>query len=472
MAQVLARPTTVVAKPQAPVHPLLKDRVYQKCRSLGYSHDEACHCWDRCYEFLLAHKHGDDWRRPETLTAADVERYLTKLDRAPGKSARGPQQSFNALVILYDYVLGIPGIVNQERSLKQRLEERVKALGHADNTAETYWGCIRRFREWLGLRLWQPITPEILTREPVRRYLSTMANKGRVASNTQNLALQAILYLAKQLYGIEIKGIDADRSKRGKYLPTVLSGEEVQRLLKCLTGEMKLLAELMVGCGLRLNEAVSLRRKDINLDKGTVTVWFAKQKKSRILPLPKKCKPALIEQFEKTERWHAIDTAAGLARVPLWDAFDIKSPTAESQLGNYWVFCSHKRSRDPKTKRIGRFHVDKSNVGRTITRAGRLANIDRRTNPHCLRHTFATLSLEMGMPVHEVQEKLGHNKLETTEIYLHCVRRPEKEINPLDVLFGEDHCVKTVCAVCRARIEAFEHRDEIKRTTPTRQHAG
>lgn len=476
MAQLVARPTTViavVAKPEALARPLLKDRVYKQCRNLGYSHEESCHCWDRCYEFLLAHKRGDEWRRPETLSAADVERYLTKLDRAPGKSARGPQQSFNALVILYDYVLGIPGTVNQERALWTRFQERVKALGHADNTAETYWGCIRRFREWLGLRLWQQITPEMLSREPVRKYLSKMANKGRAASNTQNLALQAILYLAKQLYGIVIKGIDADRAKRPQTLPVVLSREEVQKLFSVLSGEMKLAAMLMYGAGLRLDELCSLRRKDIDLDRDTIMVQFAKGKKTRLLPLPKMAKELLIRQLEETAKWHAIDTAAGLARVPLWDAFDLKSSTAESQLANYWVFCSRKRSKDHKTGRIGRYHIDKSNVGRNICNAGRLAKIPKRVHPHCLRHSYATHSLELGMPIHHLQKNLGHNNLETTMIYTHvALTGPASAISPLDSLLGTSHC-ETLCPACRARLQPeIQQLEQIKRTIPARQHAG
>jgi len=457
MAQTLTRPTTavvVVAKPQAPTQPKLQDRVYAKCRQLGYSHEDSQQCWARCYEFLVANKRGDEWVEPKFLGREHVESHLTTLARSPGKTARGPQQAFNALSILYQYVLGIPGVVvDQEEALRKRLEERVRALGQAENTYETYWSCISRFRRWLGLRFWQAIKPEMLSRKPVQTYLSTMANDRRNASSTQNLALQAILYVARELYGIKIEGIDADRAKRGKYLPTVLSREEVQRLFKCLNGEMKLLAMLLYGCGLRLNEAVCLRRKDIDLDRETVTVWFAKGKKSRILPLPKMAKAAMIAQLERTEHYHTIDTQAGLARVPLWDAFDRKSPTAESQLGNYWVFCSHQRSRDPKTTRIGRYHIDKSNAGRRITAAGRLAKNPKRTNPHSLRHSYATHSLEMGMPIHQLQANLGHNKLETTEIYLHVARKPESEVNPLDSLLGVGHCGTTVCAVCRARIE-------------------
>ncbi len=279
------------------------------------------------------------------------------------------------------------------------------------------------------------VHPREMGRNEIEQYLTHLAVKRRVSATTQNLAFQSILFLYRELLRVEINGVDALRAKRPQRLPTVLSREEVGLVLSRLTGQMKLIASLCYGCGMRIGEALSLRVKDIDFGSRQIIIRAAKGNKDRAVQLPRSAETMLRDQIAVATRWHAIDTADGCARVPLPNAFAVKSPTAESQLSWYFLFCSAVRSADPISKRIGRFHIDESTFSRALSLAVRQAGIHKRVTSHCLRHSYATHLLNCGSDIRTIQKLLGHTDVRTTMIYTHVDESgPASERSPLDVL--------------------------------------
>lgn len=307
--------------------------------------------------------------------------------------------------------------------------------GYSPNTAKTYRHWCDDFIRYHRHRAGQWVHPSQMRETEVEQYLTSLAVNRRVSPTTQNLALQSILFLYRELLGITLAGVDALRSKRPQRLPTFLSRQEVSELLKHMKGQTKLVAMLCYGCGMRIGEAISLRVKDIDFGNAQIVIRGAKGAKDRIVQLPQAALPLLREQVSAAERWNAIDVNEGLARVALPNAFANKSPQAASQLAWYWLFCSHVRSKDPLTKQVGRHHIDESTFSRDLATAVRHAHILKRVHSHCLRHSYATHLYNAGTDIKTIQALLGHNDIRTTMIYTHITETgPASERSPLDTL--------------------------------------
>lgn len=296
--------------------------------------------------------------------------------------------------------------------------DKIKLLHRAPSTFATYWPHVHQFLLFFrkGNNWVHPCdmgTPE------VTEFLTHLAVKRRVSASTQNQALSAILFLYRYVLKIELTGINAVRAKTSRYVPTVMSRQEVRAVLSGLKSPYLLMAQLMYGAGLRLDETMSLRIKDIDFDRRQLHLKTTKGSKPRLTMLP----PSLIEpiqkQMEQTRILHESDIRNGVARVPLPAAFERKSPKAASEFRWYWLFCSRVLSTCPETGRIGRYHMNESNIGRAVKQAANRARITKRITPHTFRHSFASHLLETGTDIRTIQELMGHEDISTTEIYLH-----------------------------------------------------
>lgn len=319
--------------------------------------------------------------------------------------------------------------------LLDQLEIRVRTKGYARKTGQTYRHWCEDFLRWKRNDVGQWVHPSQMGRDDVERYLTYLATKRRVASTTQNLAFQAILFLFRELLGMQIENVDALRAKRPQRIPTVLSREEVQSVLSHLTGQMKLIGMLCYGCGMRLGEALSLRLKDIDFGNRRIVIRAAKGNKDRVVQLPTSAVSLLQAQIEATRHWHSSDIANGLARVPLPNAFAAKCPSAERAVEWYWLFCSAVLSNDPVSGRRGRYHIDETTFARALSLAVRKAGIMKRVTSHALRHSYATHLLNAGTDIRTIQKLLGHADIRTTQIYTHVDEAGAAgERSPLDTL--------------------------------------
>lgn len=325
------------------------------------------------------------------------------------------------------------------QATQPRLVDRVRAKcrlkNYSPKTFATYWNWCEQFLKFHRDRSGRWVHPQEMGRAEIEQFLTHLAVKMRVAANTQNLAFQAVLFLYREVLGMKIEGVDALRAKRPQRIPTVLSREEVAELFRHLTGQNKLVAMLCYGCGMRIGEAISLRVKDIDFGNQRIVIRGAKGCKDRVVQLPASAEPLLREQVASAERFHSIDMADGVCRVPLPDSFERKSPSAASQLAWYWLFCSRERSRDPVSGRPGRWHIDETTFSRALALAVRLAKIRKRVTSHALRHSYATHLMNAGADLRCIQSLLGHSSIKTTQIYLHVEEAgPASQRSPLDSL--------------------------------------
>ncbi len=317
---------------------------------------------------------------------------------------------------------------------EKRIREAMRLRHYSYSTEKTYIDWCRRFYAWLA-QTGSGANPVVQSAH-VRDYLSHLAIRRKVASSTQNQAFNALLFLCREVLGLELADMHKTvRAKRGERLPVVLSVEETRRLIEAATGKDRLYVQLIYGTGMRLKEAVRLRVQDIDFDGGMVFVRGGKGDKDRSTMLPEAVKLLLGAHLEEVKKLHEKDCAAGYGSVLLPDSLKRKYPNAPKQWGWQWVFPSGNFSVDPLSGKTLRHHIDPSSVQKAVAKAVRKAGIVKHASVHTLRHSFATHLLMNGVNIREVQDLLGHKHVETTMIYTHVMRDMTKgPKSPLDLL--------------------------------------
>jgi integron integrase len=311
----------------------------------------------------------------------------------------------------------------------ERFQACMRLRRYSLRTEESYREWIRRF-----LNFHEGAEPAALGEEEVREFLEYLAVARNVSASTQNQALSAILFL----YGMVLDRPLGDlkevvRARRPQRLPVVLSREEVQRLLDAMEGTLGLIARVLYGTGLRLMEGLRLRVKDLDFDRGQIVVREGKGDKDRIVMLPASLREPLRLHLARVRVLWESDRAVGLPGVWMPDALDRKYPEAGKEWVWMWVFPAKRLAVDPRTGIQRRHHAHETVIQRAVKAAARLARIEKKVACHTLRHSFATHLLERGTDLRSVQELLGHNSVETTQIYTHVMRRPGIGVmSPLD----------------------------------------
>jgi integron integrase len=323
-----------------------------------------------------------------------------------------------------------PGQLQATDELRRLLRIR----HYSYRTECTYVDWVRRFYEYARTRQNRP-EAEIAPAD-LRDFLSHLAVRRHVSASTQNQALCALLFLARNVLGLDADGMsDGVRARPGRRLPTVLSVPETVSLLRAMEGTPRLMAEIIYGGGLRVSECCELRIKDIDFDQGLLIIRAGKGDKDRSTLLPVAVRAPLREQVARAEALFRADRAAGIAGVWLPDALERKYPAAGRNLGWFWVFPSQTLSVDPRAGVVRRHHLSESVLQKAVKSAVRTAGIHRPASVHTLRHCFATHLLLNGVDIRQIQEYLGHANVETTMIYTHVVtelRTPAR--SPLDML--------------------------------------
>jgi len=258
----------------------------------------------------------------------------------------------------------------------------------------------------------------------VKKFLTDLALKHNVAAATQNQALNALIFLYREVLNKDPgKFDDFVRAKPGRHLPVVLSRDEVTNILSHLLGRYKLMAGLIYGSGMRLMECVRLRVKDIDFEYHTITVRDGKGHKDRVTMLPQSFVKLLQLHLKKVQILHQQDLLDGFGAVFIPYALEKKYPNAGREWIWQYVFPANHLSRDPRSGHQRRHHISESILQKNLRLAVRKAHITKPASCHTLRHSFATHLLESGYDIRTIQELLGHTNVRTTMIYTHVLRQ-------------------------------------------------
>jgi integron integrase len=307
---------------------------------------------------------------------------------------------------------------------------RLMAVRHfSPRTVQAYLSWIRRYARYHGLR-----HPRELGTAEVIDYLTHLANEGHVSRSTQAQAMSALLFLYREVLHVSVG--DVRRVVRARVpgrLPVVLSRAEVRRILAELSGDARLVSLLLYGAGLRLNECLSLRVKDVDPERHEVTVRRGKGGKDRLTMLPAMTREPLRVQVERVKRLHARDLAAGGGQVVLPEALDRKAAAWSTDLGWQWLFPATRQYVEAVTGIKRRHHLHETVVQRAFRSAVLASGVTKHATCHTLRHSFATHLLEDGYDIRTVQDLLGHSDVSTTMVYTHVLNRGGLGVrSPLD----------------------------------------
>ncbi|MGE0861644.1 MAG: integron integrase [Gammaproteobacteria bacterium] len=307
----------------------------------------------------------------------------------------------------------------------------VRRRGYSLRTEQAYLDWVERFSRFHGGR-----EPSTLGAAEVKRFLEHLAVERNVAVNTQNQALNALVFLFEQVLGRPLgELVDFARAKRPRRLPTVLTKREVGALLEHLPRSHQLIGRLIYGTGMRLMEAIRLRVKDVDFGYHQVVVRDGKGRRDRVVPLSDALRSPLQSHLSRVRELFDADRARGLGEVYLPDALARKYPGAGRDWIWQYVFPSGRLSVDPRGGPGRRHHLHENGLQRAVKSAAHAAGIDKRVSTHTLRHSFATHLLESGYDIRTVQELLGHADVATTMIYTHVLNRGGRGVrSPLDLL--------------------------------------
>ena len=319
------------------------------------------------------------------------------------------------------------------RSVKvlDQLRERIRYLHYSIGTERAYVHWLRAYIRFHGLR-----HPATLGGMEVEGFLSWLANERHVSTSTHRQALAALLFFYGKVLCVDLPWMnEIGRPRPTRRLPSVLTPDEVARILGILEGEHRLFAQLLYGTGMRISEGLQLRVKDVDFDHATIIVREGKGSKDRALMLPQCLGAPLREQLVRARSLWAADQVAGRGGVAMPNALERKYPRAGHSWPWFWVFPQHKHSVDPRSGVVRRHHLYDQTFQRAFKKAVEIAGIAKPATPHTLRHSFATSLLRGGYDIRTVQELLGHSDVATTMIYTHVLKVGGAGVrSPMDAL--------------------------------------
>jgi len=315
------------------------------------------------------------------------------------------------------------------KKLLDQMRETLQAQHYSFRTEKTYIDWCRRFILFHDKR-----HPKDMGVAEVEDFITHLATKRKVAASTQNQALSAIIFLYKEVLKQPLEPVTAVRARKPKRLPTVLTKDEVMRVINAMSGTPQLMAKLLYGSGLRISECIRLRVKDIDFGQHCLTVRDGKGEKDRITMLPASLLIPLQEHIRRVKQVHEKDLKNGFGTVYLPNALEKKFPNANREWAWQYVFPGKSITPDPRSGLQRRHHIADSSLQKAVRAAANLAGItDKPVSCHTFRHSFATHLLQNGYDIRTVQELLGHKDVKTTMIYTHVLQRGGLAVrSPLD----------------------------------------
>src|SRR4029077_20078961 len=267
--------------------------------------------------------------------------------------------------------------------LLDQVREAIRMRHYSPKTEESYIHWIRRFIFFHNKR-----HPAEMRENEIAQFLPSLASELHVSASTQNQALNAIVFLYRDVLRKEIGYVDGViRAKRPHRLPVVLTRQEVKSILAVLDHSDWPMVVLLYGAGLRLMECLQLRIKDIDFTSNQIVIRAGKGDKDRHTMLPPAVKEPLAKHLELIKDQHRHDLERGLGRVTLPNALERKYPNAGKELGWQWVFPATSHFTDKVTGERRRHHLHESVLQKAVKDAVRKAGISKPAMCHSFRHS-------------------------------------------------------------------------------------
>ena len=306
------------------------------------------------------------------------------------------------------------------RSIAERVRDAVESAGArrglAPTTRRAYGSWAARFAASVGT------AKETMDEDLMSDWLGRLVSETKIAFSTQKQALNALVFFLKDVCGRDEVRLNVRMRRRTPKIPIVPHKEEILELIGKLKGVYKTAAQLQYGSGLRLNELVTLRVRNLDLKRGTLTIKSGKGDRDRVTMIPESLREQLAAQIEHGRGLWEQDRAGERPGVALPNALARKWPNAGSKWEWFWVFPAKDESTDPESGIIRRHHLHPKVYAKALKRAVEAAELEKGITSHALRHAFATHLLEAGCDLRTIQELLGHADVKTTEIYTHVAK--------------------------------------------------
>jgi site-specific recombinase XerD len=277
-------------------------------------------------------------------------------------------------------------------ALYRRFERKMTIAGRSSSTVTNYG------RHIAAIALHFQCLPTELDQDQLEDYLYMLQSKEQRSPSESYFKFTVFgLRCLFKIEGLEHDHIVLPSISADSKLPSVLSQAEVKAMIaSCTLLKHRLMIALMYGCGLRIGELVALEVKSIDLHRGMLHVVQGKGRKDRYVPLGTMLCRGIASHIEaeSPKKW-------------LFTGKDSSVPM--STRGTTWV----------------------------VNEAVKKCNIKKDVSCHTLRHSYATHLLEMGMDIMSIKELLGHERIETTLVYLHVAQNGRiKPFSPLDRLYS------------------------------------
>lgn len=283
---------------------------------------------------------------------------------------------------------------------------------YSPKTERAYAKWVERLLTFHGSTVDQP---DDLDAGHATAFLEHLATKRRLSAKSRNLAASGLSFLFREILGRDEMAA-VPRARGPKRVPSVLSHGEVLRVLRELDGKYFLIGVLLYSAGLRLEECLRLRVKDLDFELRQILVRDGKGRKDRHVPLANRAAELLRARVRTIAELHAKDRAAGHAWAPLPGALHRKTPGAGFELPWQFLFPASTVTADPATGRTGRRPLHPSAVQRAVKAAVRSSGITKPATCHTFRHSFATEALRGGCDIRTLQHVMGHKDIRTTMI--------------------------------------------------------
>lgn len=271
--------------------------------------------------------------------------------------------------------------------LLDQMRQRIRYKHYSFRTEKAYLFWVRRYIRFHHLR-----HPRVMGAPEIEAWLTHLATVLKISASTHKQALAAILFLYREVLCVDLPWMgEIGRPRSPIHVPVVLSRDEVATLLAQVAPEHWLICALLYGAGLRLEECLSLRIKDVDFARRIIYVRHGKGSKDRIVMLPAPTAKAIRAQMEASRLLWTQDRAAGVAGVEVPHALARKLGRAAESFTWHWLFPSAALTRDPQVGLVRRYHQYPQTVSRALSHAAGRAGIQKRVTAHTLRHSFATL---------------------------------------------------------------------------------